>query len=498
MTALKLLSVASEIYPLVKTGGLADVTGALPVALAAEGIAVRSLVPGYPSVLAMLGKAETVQTFTDVLGGTARLLAAKADGLDLFVIDAPHLYARPGDPYVGPDRRDWPDNAFRFAGLAQIAARIGQGLVPGFVPDIVHAHDWQAGLAPALLHYAGGRRPGTVMTVHNLAFQGQFPAHLLTAIGLPLDSFTIGGVEYHGAISYLKAGLQFADRITTVSPTYSREIRTPEAGMGLDGLLRARAPVLFGILNGIDTTVWDPAEDSRITATYTSSKTIAARARNKAALQSRVALDANPDALVFGVISRLSWQKGLDLLIAALPTLLARSAGLALLGSGDRELEDAFASAQLAHPGRIGCVIGYDESLAHLIQAGADALLIPSRFEPCGLTQLCALRYGAIPVVARVGGLADTVIDANEMAIAAGVATGIQFAPVDAEGLDAAIRRTADLFGDRSSWRRTQRNGMMTDVSWRQPARRYAALYRDLLAESAQPDPVSHRLGPAS
>jgi starch synthase len=230
--------------------------------------------------------------------------------------------------------------------------------------------------------------------------------------------------------------------------------------------------------------VWNPADDSHIAATYTS-QTIAARARNKAALQKRLALDSKPDALVFGVVSRLSWQKGLDLLIASLPRLLEHPAQLVLLGSGDRELEDAFASAQSAHPGRIGCVIGYDENLAHLIQAGADALLIPSRFEPCGLTQLCALRYGAIPVVARVGGLADTIIDANEMAMASGVATGIQFASVSAEGLDVAIRRTVDLFGDRSSWRRMQLNGMMTDVTWRKAAGRYAALYRDLIAESA-------------
>jgi starch synthase len=334
-----------------------------------------------------------------------------------------------------------------------------------------------------LLHYAGGRRPRTVMTVHNLAFQGRFPAHLLSAIGLPPQSFAVGGVEYHGAISYLKAGLQFADRITTVSPTYSREIRTAEVGMGLDGLLRSRASALFGILNGIDTTVWNPADDPHIVATYTS-ETIAARAGNKAALQKRLALDSKPDVLVFGVVSRLSWQKGLDLLIASLPGLLEHHAQLALLGSGDRELEDAFASAQSAHPGRIGCVIGYDEELAHLIQAGADALLIPSRFEPCGLTQLCALRYGAIPIVARVGGLADTIIDANEMAIASGVATGIQFASISAEGLEVAMERTVDLFGDQSSWRRTQLNGMVTDVTWRKAAHRYAGLYRDLVAEN--------------
>jgi starch synthase len=482
MKALKLLAVASEIYPLIKTGGLADVTGALPAALAAESVSVRSLVPGYPAVLEKLGKAEVAQTFADLLGGTARLLAGTVAGLDLLVLDAPHLYARRGDPYVAPDRRDWPDNAFRFAGLAQVAARIGQGLLPGFVPDIVHAHDWQAALAPALLHYADGRRPGTVVTVHNLAFPGLFPARLLAAIGLPPQAFSIGGVEYHGQIGYLKAGLQFADRITTVSPTYAREILDPAAGMGLDGLLRQRASVLSGILNGIDDTVWNPADDTRIAVTY-DANTIAARAANKAALQQRLGLDGKADTLLFGVVSRLTAQKGLDLLNQVLPTLLGLGAELALLGSGDRDLEEAFTTAQSAHPGRIGCVIGYDESLAHLIQAGADALLVPSRFEPCGLTQLCALRYGAIPVVARVGGLADTVIDANAMALASEVATGVQFSPVDAEGLYDAILRTAELYADRKAWSRLQRNGMATDVSWRKPAHRYATLYREIVAE---------------
>jgi starch synthase len=484
MTPLKLLAVASEIYPLIKTGGLADVTGALPAALADEGVAVRSLVPGYPTVLDKLGKAEMVQTFADLLGGTARLLAGEADGLDVLALDAPHLYARPGDPYVAPDRRDWPDNALRFAALAQVATRIGQGLLPGFVPDIVHAHDWQAALTPALLHYAPGRRPGTVVTVHNLAFPGLFPAHLLGAIALPPEAFSIDGVEYHGQISYLKAGLQFADRITTVSPTYSREILHPEEGMGFDGLLRARGSALSGILNGIDDTVWNPANDARIASTYTA-QTIEARAGNKEALQRRLGLDGKAGALLFGVVSRLTSQKGLDLLVAALPTLLAHGGQLALLGSGDHALEDAFRSAQSAHPGRIGCVIGYDESLAHLIQAGADALLIPSRFEPCGLTQLCALRYGAIPVVARVGGLADTVIHANEMALASRVATGVQFAPVDVEGLAGAIRRTFDLFADQTAWLGMQQSGMATDVSWRKPAHRYAALYREIVAERA-------------
>jgi starch synthase len=322
------------------------------------------------------------------------------------------------------------------------------------------------------------------VTVHNLAFPGLFPAHLLGVIGLPPEAFSIDGVEYHGQVSYLKAGLQFADRITTVSPTYSREILNPDAGMGLEGLLRARVSALSGILNGIDVTAWNPANDARIATTYTAT-TLEARAGNKQALQRRLGLDGKADALLFGVVSRLTSQKGLDLLMAVLPVLLEQGGQLALLGSGDLELEDTFRSAQSAHPGSIGCVIGYDESLAHLIQAGVDALLIPSRFEPCGLTQLCALRYGAIPVVARVGGLADTVIDANEMALASGVATGVQFAPVDAEGLAGAIRRTAELYADRKTWLRMQQSGMATDVSWRKPAHRYAALYREIVAERA-------------
>jgi starch synthase len=484
MTNIKVLSVASEIYPLVKTGGLADVIGALPAALSVEGIAVCTLVPGYPSVAAKFTAASPVDTFTNLFGSTARIIAGTAAGHDLFVLDAPHLYDRPGDPYRGPDGRDWPDNAFRFAALAQAAARIGRGLVPGFVPDIVHAHDWQAGLAPALLFYSD-TRPKTVMTAHNLSFQGVFPAELLSAIGLPPHSFTFTGVEYHGSISYLKAGLQLADRLTTVSPTYSREIRTPAGGMGLDGLLRTRATVLSGFLNGIDDAVWNPADDPCLAATYTATR-LKARGQNKSALQRRIGLEVKPEALLFGVVSRLSLQKGLDLLITVMPTFVELGAQFALLlGGGDQDLENAFSSAQSAHPGRISCVIGHDETLAHLIQAGVDALIIPSRFEPCGITQLCALRYGALPVVARVGGLADAIIDANQMALVARCATGIQFAPVDAEALKIALQRTAELFLDRSTWIRTQRNGMATDVSWRKPAQRYASLYRELVSECA-------------
>jgi starch synthase len=317
--------------------------------------------------------------------------------------------------------------------------------------------------------------------VHNLAFQGRFPGVVFPGLGLPPAAWGIEGVEYYGGVGYLKAGLAYADRVTTVSPTYAAEIRSPEGGMGLDGVLRAVGGRLVGILNGIDTAVWDPARDQRLPARF-DVRRLAGRAVCKAALQGRLGLAADAGAPLFGVVSRLTWQKGLDLLLAALPTLLAAGGQLAVLGAGEPALSDGFAAAATAWPGRIGCHIGYDEGLAHLIQAGSDAFIVPSRFEPCGLTQLCALRYGALPVVARVGGLADTVVDANDMALAAGAGTGVMFAPPAREMLESALSRTAALWRDPPTWRRLQRNAMATDVSWRRPASRYAALFRDLLA----------------
>jgi starch synthase len=481
MKRLRVLSVGSEVYPLVKTGGLADVIGALPAALQAEGIEMRTLVPGYPSVIEGLDEAEEALHRRQFFGGTARVLAGRAADLDLFVLDAPHLFARAGNPYSGPDGRDWPDNAFRFAALGRIAADIGQGAIPTFVPRVVHAHDWQAGLTPAFMHYDGRPHPGTIATIHNIAFQGLFPRTMPSEIGLPSESFTIDGVEYYGAISYLKAALQFADRITTVSPTYAMEIQTFAMGMGLDGLLRARSEVLSGILNGIDVSVWNPETDSRIASTFTR-ETLVLRSANKTALQKRFALAVASDAFLLGVVSRLTSQKGLDLLLDNLPLVQRENMQIALLGSGDAAIEQRWAAAARSHPGRIATAFGYDEDLAHLIQAGADAILVPSRFEPCGLTQLCALRYGAVPIVSRVGGLADTVVDANEMALAAGVATGVQFAPVTSKALGGAMRRAAALFRQPAVWQSMQRSGMGTDVSWRNPARRYADLYREVAA----------------
>ena len=481
MSTVRVLAIASEIFPIIKTGGLADVAGALPLALEPENVATVTMLPGYPAVLAALPAAEPVHRFPAMFGGPARLLRGRAAGLDLLALDAPHLFARPGGPYQSPDGPDWPDNAFRFAALGLAAAAVGGGCLRDYRPDILHAHDWQAGLAPAYAHYNGGPRPGTVTTIHNLAFQGQFPGDLLSLLQLPPQAWSIDGVEFHGAISFLKAGLALSDRITTVSPTYAAEIRTPEGGMGFDGLLRARAGVLRGILNGIDTKIWNPATDIALAATF-DARRMARRAVNKQALQARFGLATDPGALLLGVVSRLTWQKGLDQLLDNLAPILALGVQLAILGTGDRDLEQGFAAAAEAHPSRVGCAFGYDESLAHQMQAGLDALLVPSRFEPCGLTQLCALRYGTLPVVARAGGLADTVIDANEAALAAGTATGIQFA----QGmLLMGAERAAALWRQPDIWAAMRRNAMRCDVSWQRPAAQYAALYRDLIAARA-------------
>jgi starch synthase len=479
-----ILSVASEVFPLIKTGGLADVTGALPLALAAEGVTVRTLVPGYPAVLASLPDATTVLPIADLFGGAARLLRGQAGGLDILAIDAPHLFDRPGNPYLGPGGADWPDNAVRFGALCRVAAMLARGAVPALAPDILQLHDWQAGLTAAYVQRQEGARPGIVATVHNMAFQGIFSPHLMSTLGLVPEQFSSEGLEYHGSISTLKAALVWADRITTVSPTYADEIRTQDGGMGMDGILRARAGDMLGILNGIDTEVWNPQTDRLIAAPFDRSR-MARRGANKTALQKRFGLAVKPDALLCGVVSRLTWQKGLDVLLEALPALRGQNMQLALLGNGEPGLQAGFRGAAERDPDYVGCAFTYDEALAHLVQAGSDALLVPSRFEPCGLTQLCALRYGAVPLVSRCGGLADTVIDANTAALAQGAATGVQFAPVTRPALEQALRRLARLWRDPPAWKRVQRNGMAMDVSWRHAAAEYAALFRALRPAAA-------------
>jgi starch synthase len=489
---MRVLSVASELYPLIKTGGLADVTGALPSALAPLGIEMRSLLPAYPVVVANSAAADggpgrIVTELVELPGGPGRVRLVEHQGLAVYLLEAPTLFERPGNPYTGPDGTDWPDNGIRFAALAWAGAALARGVDPDWRPAVVHAHDWQAGLVPAYLalgagpHPTGGAPPKTVMTVHNLAFQGQFPPALLDLLGLPAAAFIMAGLEYYGSLGFLKAGLFYADALTTVSPTYATEIQTAAHGMGLDGLLRARASDLSGIVNGIDEAVWNPAIDPHLVAGYDAT-TLERKGLNKRALQERLGLGPDPEALLACVISRLTHQKGMDLLLEAARGFIAAGGQLAVLGSGDPALEAAFADLATTHSNRVGCVLGYDEPLSHLFQGGGDAILVPSRFEPCGLTQLYSLRYGTLPIVARTGGLADTVIDANHAALAMRVATGLQFAPVTAEALCSNLGRALDLFADPAAWRAMQQAAMRQPVGWQVSAERYAALYRRLVA----------------
>jgi starch synthase len=481
---LHVLSVASEAVPLVKTGGLADVAGALPQAVAAHGIAMTTLLPGYPAVMRAIGKGRTLHAYPDLLGEPARLVAGKIGGHPLIVLDAPAFFARDGGPYADPSGRDWGDNWRRFAALGRAAADLAAGAVKGRRFDVLHAHDWQAGMALAYQRFAppeGGRAVPSVMTIHNMAFQGWYGADIFPRLGLPPEAWSLHGVEYHGGVGFLKAGMEAASVITTVSPTYAAEIRDPHFGMGLEGIVLSRGDRVRGILNGIDTAQWNPATDPQLTAPY-SARQLDRRIRNKRALEAEFALDAD-DGPLFIVVSRLTAQKGMDVLLTVLDHLVGSGARLALLGAGDTGLEAGFHAAAARHPGRIAVRTGYDEALAHRMQGGGDAILIPSRFEPCGLTQLYGLAYGCVPVVSRTGGLADTVIDANVAALQAGVATGVQFDGVTPQALTAAISRAVALYRQPQQWRALQRNGMKCDFSWNASGKAYADLYVQLSQE---------------
>jgi starch synthase len=469
---IKVLSVASECAPLVKTGGLADVAGALPIALAAHGVDMRTLLPGYRQVMTALDATKTIATLKDCFGKPARVLAGKAAGLDLLVLDAPHLFDRDGNIYLGPDGHDWPDNPERYAALCQVAADIAAQKIGDWGPDVVHCHDWQAGLTPYYMHQMGCARP-SILTIHNIAFQGLVPIYRANGLRIAPQDLTADKVEYWGQISMLKAGLTHASKLTTVSPTYAQELMTDAFGMGLDGVLRARAGDLSGILNGIDTQVWSPEIDPHIHR-YDTPK---GKAANKTALRAEFGLpDAQGPLCV--VVSRLTEQKGLDVLLQALPTLLARGGQLAVLGSGDPGLQTAF---QHINDPNVAVRIGYDELLSHRMIAGGDAILVPSRFEPCGLTQLYGLRYGTIPLVARTGGLADTVIAASPASLAHPVATGVQFHPVTAHALSHALNQLCDLFTDQNLWSKMQQNAMAQPVDWGNSATAYTALYSNIV-----------------
>jgi starch synthase len=480
---LNVLSIASEMAPLIKTGGLADVAGALPAALAPRGVHMTTLLPGYPAVLKAIGKAKAVHAWDDLLGAPARLLAGKGGNHPLLVLDAPTYFARPGGPYGDAAGHDWLDNWHRFAAFGRAGADIASGAVKGHAFGVVHAHDWQAAMSLAYLRFAPrGPVPPSVMTIHNMAFQGHYGVDVFPALELPEAAFALDGVEYHGGVGFLKAGLEAASAITTVSPTYAREIRTPAFGMGLDGLIRSRGARVTGIVNGIDPLLWDPATDAALTARY-SVRNPAQRRANKRAIEAEFGLERDAESNggpLFVVISRLTWQKGIDVLLEVLDHLVGIGGRLAVLGAGDAMLEGGLHAAAARHPGRIGVRTGYDEAMSHRMLGGGDAIIVPSRFEPCGLTQLYGLAYGCVPVVSRTGGLADTVIDANFAALAAGAATGLQFDGVSYPALADALTRAVALYGQQDAWRSVQRAGMKSDFSWGRSGKAYADLYASL------------------
>ncbi len=477
---MNVLSVASEIYPLIKTGGLADVAGALPITLKTFGVTTRTLIPGYPAVKSVVTDAVKIAEM-NLLGEHADILEAHHEGLDLLILDAPNYYDRPAGPYLDSTGKDFDDNWKRFAALSLAAAEIAIGKLSGWKPDLLHAHDWQAAMAPVYMRYAETPEIPSILTIHNIAFQGQFGANIFSQLGLPAHAFSTESIEYYNDVSFLKGGIQTSTAITTVSPSYAEEILTPEFGMGLDGVIRSRAHVMHGIVNGIDADVWNPATDHLVNHNY-SQANLKLRTLNKAAVASHFRIDQDNGPL-FCVISRLTWQKGIDLVSEVVDDIVAMGGRLVVLGAGEISLEGALLAAASRHPGRVGVAIGYNEPLSHLMQAGCDAIIIPSRFEPCGLTQLYALRYGCIPVVARNGGLNDTVIDANHAAMAAKVATGVQFSSITAEGLRHAIRRTVRFYAEPKLWTQMQKQGMKSDVSWEKSAGLYAELYAQLISK---------------
>ena len=482
---MNILFATPECAPFVKTGGLGDVSGALPPVLARLGHDVRLLMPAYAGLKLSGDVLSTVDIPAEGQWPAAQLLQVDAGtGVPLLLLACPALYERAGSPYVDPHGADHADNAWRFGFLAHVAARLGtsRSPLPQWKADVVHANDWPLGMAPLYLaqarwNEAPGSVAASVVTIHNLLFQGLYPMAMADALGVPPHWRGIEGVEFYGHLSMLKAGLQFADAITTVSPTYAREIQTQAAGVGLDGVLRSRADRLTGILNGVDTAVWNPASDRLLPHRYDAAS-LALKALDKSALQARCHLQPRPEAMLFAVVSRLTSQKGIDLVLEALPSILAEGGQLAVLGQGEPELQEALVAAAARHPGAVSVHVGFDETLAHLIEAGADCFLMPSRFEPCGLNQMYSQAYGTPPLVNAVGGLADSVTDSDE----ASDGTGFVMRSADSAGFADALRRARAAFADVPRWRRIQALGMARDFGWEKSAAAYAEVYRKAMS----------------
>ena len=477
---MRVLYIASEVFPLAKTGGLADVAASLPIALRELGVDIRLLVPGYRQALERAHPLEEIIDLGDPLGcGEVRLLGTRLPHVDLpvWLIDCPSLYNREGGLYQSDNGEDWPDNALRFALLNHVAAGIANEPGRAWRPDLIHCNDWHAGLVPLLLAGRDRPRPATLFTIHNLAYQGLFSAHDMARLDLPSHAYS--AMEFYGRISFLKAGIQSADAITTVSPTYATEILTPEYGCGLDGLLRERSPVLSGILNGIDYGVWDPSTDPYLACNY-SARSVAAKADCKRSIQQELGLEPQSDMPLMAYMSRLVHQKMPDVVLETLPRFLEEGLQFVLVAEGDHGYQNEFRALAARYPGRVAIQIGYREALGHRVLAGADMLLHPSRFEPCGLVPMYAMRYGTVPVVRRSGGMADSVVDASPNAIRQGSATGFSFDDPVKDDLEACILRAIELYGQPISWRRVQACGMRQDFSWKRSAAAYLELYRAL------------------
>ncbi|MBS1211434.1 MAG: glycogen synthase [Proteobacteria bacterium] len=472
----RVLFATSEAYPLIKTGGLADVSGSLPIALELLGHDVRVIMPAYGDVLAAAGSLKCTRLMQT--SGVIEIYETQLPGstVPVWLVAHDGFFDRPGNPYLSPEGKPWPDNAERFALLCRVAVEVAMNRVGfGWKADIVHCNDWQTGLIPALLGDEPAR-PANVFTIHNLAYQGLFPAETAQAIALPHRFWSYHALEFYGKLSFIKGGLVYADRISTVSPTYAKEIQDKEFGCGMDGLLRQRADRLSGILNGIDDEAWDPARDPLIPGAF-SSRSLSGKGRNKAALQQRFALKEAPDLAVVAMVGRLVQQKGIDLVIDILPQMMEMPLQLVILGSGERKYERTLTQWSRLYPDRIALSLGYDEALAHLIEAGADLFLMPSRFEPCGLNQMYSQRYGTVPIVRCVGGLADTVDDATPTNLSLGKASGIVFQEPDSSALISAVARALNLYGTPEAWKKLQQAGMAKDFSWRHSARQYEQLY---------------------
>lgn len=487
---MRVLFVSSEVYPLAKSGGLADVSWALPAALARLGVDVRLLIPGYPQALDKIAGKHIQTDLGDLLGAeNARLIAGRLPGADLpvWLVDVPELFRREGGLYQDADGRDWPDNAIRFAALSHAGARLGLGIPEiGWQPDIIHVNDWHTGLLPLILAASTGPRPATLLTIHNMAFQGNFPAGIMPHLGIPGQRLhpesLADGLEFHGQISFLKAGIRYSDRLATVSPTYAKEILSPEFGFGFEGLLQHRAKDLTGILNGVDYGIWDPINDLYLPRAY-GPGTVSDKKISKAKLQEELRLPIVPDVPVIAFMSRLAHQKMVDIVLEALPWIAGQAVQFVLLGEGDRDVENAFREMAHAHPEKIAVRIGYEEPLAHRLLAGADILLAPSRFEPCGLTHLYAARYGTLPIVRRTGGLADTVIDSSRQTIKNQSATGFVFDDATITDMITCLQSALSLYSEPLAWRRIQLQAMKQDFGWATSAQQYLTLYQSLTAQ---------------